>query len=42
MKRMACSAEEDVCPPQLKKPKVEQERKGLCRLLFRKFFFFFY
>lgn len=29
MKRMACSAEEDVCPPQLKKPKVEPERKVL-------------
>ncbi|XP_053183613.1 grainyhead-like protein 2 homolog [Scomber japonicus] len=29
MKRMSCAAEEAVCPPQPKKPKVDQERKVL-------------
>lgn len=35
VKRMSCSAEEGASPPQLKRLKVEQERKGLCPLQFR-------
>lgn len=32
VKRMSCLAEEGASPPQLKRPKEEQERKGLCRV----------
>lgn len=39
MKRMSCAAEEDLCPPESKKSKEEQERKGLEMSLFSHYMF---